>query len=206
MVVTGRPAAVAVEYGELTGVPGRLTVLGHYGWERWQAETGEIVAPEPPTGLARVRAELPQLLTTEPGTWIEDKQLSVAVHTRRAADPESTLERLRAPLTALATRGGLVVEPGRMVLELRPPGMDKGTALQAYADEREARAVLFVGDDLGDLPAFDTVEALRGRGVPGVTVASSSVEVAELAARADLAVDGPDGVVALLEELARALA
>ncbi|MEU0486839.1 trehalose-phosphatase, partial [Streptosporangium sp. NPDC006013] len=33
VVVTGRPAATAVEYGSLAGVPG-LVVLGHYGLER----------------------------------------------------------------------------------------------------------------------------------------------------------------------------
>lgn len=205
VVVTGRPAAVAAEYGALAEIPGEVTVLGHYGWDRWQAVTGEIAAPEPPAGLASVRAQLPELLTAEPGTWIEDKRLSVAVHTRGAADPQGALDRLRAPLAELAAAAGLVTEPGRLVLELRPPGMDKGTALRAHVAERRARAVLFAGDDLGDLPAFDGVRALRGQGVPGVTVASSSEEVPELSARADLLVRGPEGVVTLLEELAAEL-
>lgn len=205
VVVTGRPAAVAAEYGALAELPGEITVLGHYGWDRWQATTGEVAAPEPPAGLASVRAKLSDLLTAEPGTWIEDKQLSVAVHTRGAAEPQGALERLRGPLAELAASAGLVTEPGRLVLELRPPGMDKGTALRAHVAERRARAVLFAGDDLGDLPAFDGVQELRGQGVPGMTVASSSVEVPELSARADLVVRGPDGVVALLEELVAAL-
>ncbi|WP_344844773.1 trehalose-phosphatase [Nonomuraea dietziae] len=73
----------------------------------------------------------------------------MAVHTRRAPDPQGTLERLREPLAKLAAAHSLVVEPGRMVLELRPPGMDKGHALDLFLAERAARSVMFVGDDLG---------------------------------------------------------
>ena len=202
-IITGRPAATAVEYGELTGVPGNVTVLGHYGWERWQA--GELTAPDPPPGLEGVRAAFPHLLGDEPGAWIEEKNLSVAVHTRRCADPEGAFARLREPLAELAERNGLVLEPGRMVLEVRAPGMDKGAALEAFVAERGAHVVLFAGDDIGDLPAYDAVEAARGHGIPGVTICSSSAEVRELSGRADLIVDGPDGVIALLEALASAL-
>lgn len=206
VVVTGRPAATAVEYGRFTGLPGNITVLGHYGWERWAATTAEVTTVQPPEGLARARAELPDLVSSEPGTWIEDKRLAAAVHTRRAADPEGALERLRRPVAELAARAGLAVQPGRMVLELRPPGMDKGAALEAFVTERGARAVLFAGDDLGDLPAVEAVESLRHRGVPGLVVCSASTEVPELASRADVVVDGPGGVVALLDQLADALA
>lgn len=203
VVVTGRPAATAAEYADLGGLPGNVTVLGHYGWERWQA--GSVRAPDPAAGLALVRAELPDLLAGEPGAWIEDKHLAVAVHTRRAEDPSGAFDRLRGPLGDLADRAGLAVEPGRLVVELRPPGMDKGAALEAFAGEREARAVLFGGDDLGDLPGFDAVDTLRRRGVVAVTVCSSSDEVTALAERADIVVDGPEGVAALLDALATAL-
>jgi trehalose 6-phosphate phosphatase len=105
-------------------------------------------------------------------------------------------------LTAFADRVGLALEPGRLVLELRPAGSDKGTTLRAYAAEVDAAAVAYTGDDLGDLPAFDAVQALRADGVPGLTVASGSTEVAEIARRADLVVDGPAGVADLLDALA----
>ncbi|MER6575650.1 trehalose-phosphatase [Nonomuraea sp. NPDC001023] len=200
-VVTGRPAATALELGPgLADVPG-LVVLGHYGFERW--EHGRVSAPPPPPGVPRVRAELPLLLDALGlhGVAIEDKGRAVAVHTRRAPDPEGALAVLREPLAELAGKHGLVIEPGRMVLELRPPGMDKGHALGLFLAERDARSVMFVGDDLGDLAAFD---AVRASGLPGVTVCSGSAEVTALAERADIVVDGPDGVVALLRELTTA--
>jgi trehalose 6-phosphate phosphatase len=198
-IITGRPAAVAVEYGGLSGIAG-LVVLGQYGRERWENDT--LQTPEPPPGVAEARVKLPKILRTAPeGVLIEDKGHALAVHTRRAAEPEVALERLRGIVAALAERSGLVVEPGRFVLELRPPGMDKGAALRALVAECGSAAVLYAGDDLGDLAAFDAVEALRDEGVPGVKVCSSSDEVTVLAERADLVVDGPPGVVRLVESL-----
>jgi trehalose 6-phosphate phosphatase len=209
-VVTGRPAATAVRYGGFAGVPGleHLVVLGHYGAERWDAATGEVTAPAPDPGVAAARAELPELLEKSgagPGTWIEEKGRAVAVHTRRAADPQAAFEALRAPLTGLAARHGLIVEPGRMVLELRPPGMDKGVALTEYVRAIGARCVLYAGDDLGDLPAYAAVDELRAAGTPGLLVCSGSDEVTRLRERADLVVDGPAGVVGLLRALAARL-
>ncbi|GGU31846.1 trehalose-phosphatase [Streptomyces lavendofoliae] len=209
VVITGRPAGVAVRYGGFAGVPGleHLVVLGHYGAERWDAVTGTVrAAPEHP-GVAAVRAELPGFLDRAGawrGTWIEEKGRAVAVHTRRAEDPQAAFDALRDPLADLATRHGLVLEPGRMVLELRPPGVDKGVALTEYVRETGAETVVYAGDDLGDLPAFAAVEKLRSDGVPGLLVCSGSDEVAEVAQRADLQVPGPAGVAGFLSALATA--
>ncbi|CAM5463762.1 MULTISPECIES: trehalose-phosphatase [Streptomyces] len=209
-VITGRPAGVAVRYGGFAGVPGleRLVVLGHYGAERWDAVTGTVRAPAPHPGVTAVRAELPGVLHDVGawnGTWIEEKGQALAVHTRRAQDPQAAFESLRGPLGELAAKHGLIVEPGRLVLELRPPGMDKGVALAGFVAELDAESVIYAGDDLGDLAAFAAVEKLRGEGpdgVPGLLVCSGSAEVPELAERADLSVPGPAAVVDFLAALA----
>lgn len=83
--------------------------------------------------------------------------------------------------------------------------MDKGVALTEFLAERDAEAVLYAGDDLGDLAAYSAVEKRRADGLPGLLVCSGSAEVPELAARADLVVHGPAEVVALLADLAKAL-
>ncbi|MFI0012764.1 trehalose-phosphatase [Streptomyces globisporus] len=209
-VITGRPAGVAVRYGGFAGVPGleRLVVLGHYGAERWDAVTGTVHAPAPHPGVTAVRAELPGVLHefgAWNGTWIEEKGQAVAVHTRRAQDPQAVFESLRGPLGELAAKHGLIVEPGRLVLELRPPGMDKGVALAGFVAELDAESVIYAGDDLGDLAAFAAVEKLRSEGpdgIPGLLVCSGSAEVPELAERADLSVPGPAAVVDFLAALA----
>jgi trehalose 6-phosphate phosphatase len=205
-VITGRPAREAVDLGGFEGVPG-LIVLGHYGSERW--EDGVLAGPPPPPGVATARARLPEVLAevgAPEGTRVEDKGSALAVHTRRTADPAAALAALADPLADLAAATGLTVEPGRLVIELRPPGTDKGSALTALAAERKSGAILFAGDDLGDLPAFGAVRALRAAGHPGLTVCSASGEVSELAAEADLVVAGPGEVAALLRSLARSLA
>ena len=203
-IITGRPALTAVELGGFGGIPG-LIVLGQYGWEQWQ--DGQLTAPPPPPGVATARAELPTLLARAgaEGAWVEDKGYALAVHTRRAADPAAALDKVAGPLAGLARRTGLRLEPGRLVLELRPGGTDKGTALTGLVAERRCRAILFAGDDLGDLAAFAAVRELRAAGHPGLTVCSGSAEVTELAAEADLVVDGPGQVTALLAALARAV-
>jgi trehalose 6-phosphate phosphatase len=204
-VITGRPAARAVELGGLEAIPG-LIVLGHYGWERWQA--GSLNSPPSPPGVATARDRLPGVLAgagAPEGTWVEDKGHALAVHTRRAADPAGALERLAGPLAVLAASTGLVCEPGRLVIELRPRGIDKGTALTKLVAERDAGPLFFAGDDLGDLAAFAAVRALRESGHPGVLVCSASGEVTELAAQADLVVQGPEGLSALLGSLVAAL-
>lgn len=202
VVVTGRPALRAVEYGGLDAVPG-VVVLGQYGRERW--EGGALTVPDTVLGVQQARDALPELLKdlgAPEGVFIEDKGHALAVHTRRTADPEAALDLVGIPLAELASETGLVVEPGRLVIELRPDGMDKGVALAEFVTERRAETVLYTGDDLGDVAAFDVVERLRLGAVAGITVCSGSTEVRGLAERADLVVDGPDGVVALLEALA----
>jgi trehalose 6-phosphate phosphatase len=204
-VVTGRPAGLAVEYGGLADVE-RLVVLGHYGQERWSE--GSVEASDDVAGVVAAKRRLPDLLAVvgaPDGTYVEDKGRAVAVHTRRTADPTAAFELLRAPLEELADETGLVVEPGRFVLELRPAGGDKGDAVRSLVAESQPSAVVFVGDDLGDLAAFEAVAALRSDGVPGLLVCSGSTEVTALAERADLVVDGPEGVVALLGALADAV-
>ena len=145
-------------------------------------------------------------LSLPEGVWIEDKGRSFAVHTRRAAEPAAAFAGLRPALDDIAVRHDLHLELGRLVLELRPPGVDKGGALAELVEERGARTIAFIGDDLGDLPAFDAVDALRAEGGGGLTVASAGPDAPPaLAARADLVLDGPDAVVAFLCDLAAAL-
>ncbi len=206
-IVTGRPVHQVLELGGFLDRPGfeHLVVFGQYGAERWDAVDG---APPPSDLVAPVQqalATLPGWLAEHgvPDARLESKGLAVAVHTRGLGD--GVRDHLVEPLTALATSLGLSVELGREVIELRLPGWDKGRVLEGLVDEFDVRHVVFAGDDLGDLPAFDAVDRLRDRGYSGVLVCSASAEQTALAERADVVVNGPDGVAAWLSRLADAL-
>ena len=210
VVVTGRPARQVVDLGELDTVAdalpdgARLVVMGQYGNERWDAASREFTSPEPPPGLQAFRDELPRLLAAEhaEGAHVEEKGLAVAVHTRRLPDPGAAFARLEEALADAAERHGLSLEPGRMVLEVRAPGMHKGLALETAVAEHGAGGVLFAGDDLGDLEAFEAVRTLRDGGMPALLVCSGSEEQEALAEIADVVVDGPAGVLGLLDGFA----
>lgn len=210
-IITGRPARQAVALGDLDAigndlaVHGRsLSVFGQYGNERWSSVDRRVVAPRPPHGLASFLAGVPAVLRKAgvPDTFVEEKGLGVALHTRRLADPGTAIGRLEEPVRALATRHGLTLEPGRNVLEVRAPGVHKGDAVRTFAAETGAGGFLFAGDDLGDLEAYAAVRKLRADGMPTLLVCSTSSEQSALRAEADLCVAGPDGVMAFLRRLA----
>ena len=209
-VVTGRPARQVLalggldEVGDTIGESGsELVVLGQYGNERWTSHARRVVSPKPPAGLASLIGDLPRLLRRADASeaWVEEKGLAVAVHTRRMADPRGAFDRLLPLLTEAAEARHLTIEPGRMVIEIRSSGMDKGMALRRLVEEYDAGAVMFVGDDLGDVPAFEAVRELRSDGMPALLVCSGSDEESRLRDLADVVVPGPDGVLDLLRRL-----
>ena len=117
------------------------------------------------------------------------------------ADPAGALERLRGPVADLAERHHLTIEPGRNVIEIRSGDMHKGQAVRAFVAEQQATGIVFGGDDLGDIEAFEAVRALRDEGLPGLVVCSASHEAPDLVELADVVVDGPAGIVELLSRL-----
>lgn len=202
-IISGRPAQWVAEDAGLSDIP-HLLILGQYGAERWSA--GELTVAAEPPGIAAVRQALPELLAgADAAVWVEDKALSLVVHARRAADPTGELGALAEPVRTVAEQHGLEANAGRDVLEIRLPGVDKGGALEGLAADVSPTAVLFAGDDLGDLPGFDAVDRLRERGILGLTVASASPETRAVSDRADLVADGPDGIALLLGALVDSL-
>lgn len=206
-IITGRPVHQVLELGGFLGRAGleSLVVCGQYGAERWDAADG---MPPPSALVEPVRhamSVLPGWLAQHGvhDAGIELKGLAVAVHTRGLG--QGVRDSLIEPLTELAGGLGLVVELGREVIELRLAGWDKGRVLEELVSEFSSRHVVFAGDDLGDLPAFDAVDRMRSVGLGGLLVCSASQEQTALVERADLVLDGPDGVAVWLSGLADSL-
>ena len=198
-VVTGRSVASLLRVSSFGAIPG-IVLYGTHGAERWQA--GELRALAPPPGLDELRLSLPRLLTSiGPDLWIEDKGLSLVIHARLTAEPERALEILRGPVGEAAAAAGLGVRPGKEVLEICIPGIDKGTAIRELVSEDPA-AAFYAGDDLGDLPAIHEVNAWAERsGRPTLTVGVSSRASGPIAEQADMTVPDPQGLVSLLRQI-----
>ncbi|WP_460603498.1 trehalose-phosphatase [Jatrophihabitans fulvus] len=198
-VVTGRDARTVVRLGGLDAVPG-LVVAGVYGAETWR--DGELTTPDTPEAIEALRERLPRVLDdADPAVWIEDKRLSLVVHARRATDPAAALEALTQPVSAVADELGFEVHPGSGVIELRLPGFDKAGAVASLIEWRHPTCALFLGDDLGDVPALEEMQRLRSSGTPAWAVAVASSGVAEASAAADVVVPDADAAVALLSAL-----
>ena len=204
-VITGRNVASLLNVSGFADVPG-LIIYGTHGAERWEA--GELRRPAPPPGLDELRTRLPKLLASvagDPDMWIEDKELSLVIHARLTAAPDRMLEMLRAPVEEAAEAAGLGVRPGREVLEICIPGIDKGTAIRELISDGTGAgfsAVCYAGDDVGDLHAIAEVKAWAQRaGRPALTVGVSPDGSGPVAELTDITVPDPPGVITLLRQI-----
>ncbi|MCI0634386.1 MAG: trehalose-phosphatase [Actinobacteria bacterium] len=187
-IVTGRRSE---EVAALLDVP-HLVHVGLYGFEDEAPELVTAIVPRVEAAAAVV-----------PEAWVEDKRVSVAVHYRQAPDPRTARSVLLAALQPVATKSGLRLMEGKMVLELVPSDRPmKGSAVERLAREHGLRAVLYAGDDVADAEAFRALDDLAADGVHAVRVAVRGEETPEALVRAaDVVVDGPSGLVELLRSL-----
>ncbi|HEX6237058.1 MAG TPA: trehalose-phosphatase [Acidimicrobiales bacterium] len=134
------------------------------------------------------------------GMVVESKGLSLTLHYRSHPELEPAV---REWAEQQAARSGLEVRSAKMSVELHPPVQaDKGTALASLVQD-DFEAVCFVGDDLGDLPAYDALDRLAENGVHVVRVAVGGAEAPpKLLGRADVVVEAPEDVAGLLLRLA----
>jgi trehalose 6-phosphate phosphatase len=192
-VVSGRPVAFLAEQ-----LPPEVTLCGLYGLE--QRRDGTLVEHPLAAGwrprIDEVVAEAHRALPA--GVEIEHKGLSLTLHLRR--HPELA-DAARAWAEATAATAGLVRRTAKMSVELHPPvAVDKGTVVEELVGG--LGLACYVGDDEGDLAAFDGLDRLAARGCSTVRVAVVTAESsAALLARADLRVEGPEGALALLRGL-----
>jgi trehalose 6-phosphate phosphatase len=197
-VISGRPVAFLSE--QVGAFASGVDLIGLYGLERMAG--GRPIPPDPEVArwqsviaAATHRAEA----TAPVGARVESKGLAVTLHFRAAPEAETWAA---AVAQSEAARSGLEAQPGKMSWELRPPvPTDKGTVVAELANG--LAAVCFAGDDNGDLPAFAILRRLAAAGVATLAVAVAGPETpAAVLSAADVAVDGPPALLALLERLA----
>ena len=203
--VSGRGAGDAAQ---LIGLPNMIYV-GNHGLERHTA-AGSQFDPQAIPYIAAVAAALAAAeheadRTGVRGLVFENKGATASIHYRLAPDPAAARARLMGLLANLPEAQILRVTEGRMVFELRPPvRIGKGEGVRALIGEYGLRGAIFLGDDVTDLDAMRELRQMaKVEGVIGVNIGVAAPEAsADLAAMADIMVDGVDGVCDLLVAVA----
>lgn len=193
-VVSGRPVSFLAEH-----LPPSLVLSGQYGLE--SIVDGErLDLPDADEWRSAVDLATAMLEDAVPaGALVEPKGLSLTVHYRGRTD---LADEVGAAVADVAEATGLVKRAAKMSVELVPPlPTSKAEVVRRWGTG--ARGVLFVGDDVGDLPGFEALEALQGgvtTHVIGLAVGTPELPDAVREA-ADLVLDGPDAVVDVLAAL-----
>jgi trehalose 6-phosphate phosphatase len=157
-VVSGRPIAQLDRFL----APLELAAAGLHGLEQRFHPGGPIAPPPRSLALDWLRARLAASGIVRDGVMLEDKGATLALHYRAApemgAAVAAVLER------AVAELSGLVLVHGKMVIEAKPPGTDKGSAVAGFLSVPPfaGRVPIFLGDDVTDEDAIRAVVSMGG--------------------------------------------
>ncbi len=139
-----------------------MAVAGSHGIER-RSSNGAMTLPDSPD-FSQAIAAMRDFVARHPGTIIEQKRYGVALHYRLAPDVE---HKARLVVQDLAETLGFDVQAGKMMIDLKIAGGNKGQAVSAFLQEPSMRGTRpwFIGDDLTDEAGFATANALGGGGI-----------------------------------------
>ena len=146
--------------------PLAFPAAGQHGTER-RAADGSIRRHAPPLNdLGRAAAGIVRLTAAHSGLVFENKGMTLALHYRLAPGLRVLAER---EMRAIAVELGdaFELQTGKFVMEIKPSGKDKGSAIAEFAAEAPfaGRRPVFIGDDLTDEPGFEVVNRLGGHSV-----------------------------------------
>lgn len=140
----------------------QLEAAGLHGLQLRAALTGDAAPEANIDDLARIREAAERVASAHPGARVEDKGIALALHWRAAPAAQRGLEAVAA--SAIGQLPGYRLQEGNCVLELRPDGHHKGTAIERLMRTVpfEGRTPVYAGDDFTDEDGFMTVNSLDG--------------------------------------------
>jgi trehalose 6-phosphate phosphatase len=140
----------------------QLEAAGLHGLELRAQLTGDARPGANADDLARVREAAEQVAGAHPGARVEDKGIALALHWRAAPQARRALEAIAA--AAITQMPGYRLQHGNCVVELRPDGHHKGTAIERLMGTPPfaGRMPVYAGDDFTDEDGFMTTNSLGG--------------------------------------------
>jgi trehalose 6-phosphate phosphatase len=161
-LVSGR----AIEDLDRLFAPLRLPAAGVHGAElRFAPEDPPFAAPDTEPLPPELWAALAELLRDFPGTFVENKRYSYAVHYRQAPGAEVALRARLASLLEAPPRPDIMMLEAHCAFELKARQFDKGRAVAAFLSRPpfQGRTPIFIGDDYTDEAGFAAVSESGGR-------------------------------------------
>lgn len=168
-------------------VPLPLRAIGLHGAQH--GVIGQHTHSRMPDEVAEAIADLRETLPSIRGAEVEEKSQAFAVHYRNADNEEDARHRLQVWTDTMPDILDAIW--GKKVVELRPEGLTKGTAVREVAAEFPAHTPVYLGDDVTDEDAF---AALHDLGRDAITV-----KVGDGDTCADYHLNGPGNVADYLE-------
>jgi len=159
-IVSGRSLA---QLDRILGPIGQaLALAGSHGCE-YRVE-GVAECPPRPSALDIVTEEMRRFAGRHQGVMLEEKSFGAALHYRLTPGIEAEARRFAGHLSE---EHGLFVQEGKMMVELRPPGHDKGAAIRHLMRSPPLCAAppVFAGDDVTDEAGFKAVREMGGHGI-----------------------------------------
>ena len=138
-----------------------LPVAALHGLQHRDA-SGQVRTAPDGHELAGIRKAVEAFARRWPGLRVEDKGETVAVHYRQAPKAAAPVEAFLSE--RVRDRDDLQLLRGKMVIELKPKGANKGSAIVDFMGESPfyGRVPVFVGDDVTDEDGFAAVNRMGG--------------------------------------------
>jgi trehalose 6-phosphate phosphatase len=157
-VLSGRPAQNVRSLLE----PLRPAAAGLHGLEIVRPDGLRQSARKPLPPVGGLRKMLQDNVVSIPGVEFENKGAALAIHFRQASQSEGMIRDLVS--AAVEKNRGFEVMEGKMVLEVRPQGFHKGTALREFMAMEPfiGRVPVVIGDDQTDEDAFAEAQSMGG--------------------------------------------
>jgi len=200
-VISGRKAAALQE---IIHIPG-IKYVGNYGMEWWENGQPEL-HPDAAASLSDMRAVAAELETLRAidGVIIQDKRATISVHYNTVLRSSTAKQQILDLLEKSPHIKKLRLMDEKTSIGIVPRlDIDKGTAVTRLIQQHHLKSAIYLGDDIGDLPAFQAIRVAREKQqFMGLAVLVTGAATRQsLLHEVDFTVDGVPETTALLNWL-----
>jgi trehalose 6-phosphate phosphatase len=200
-VISGRKSAAIKE---IINIPG-IECIGHYGMEWWE-NNHAVLHPDAEASLSAMRAVAAELeiLRSVDGIIIQDKWATISVQYNTVQRPAVAKQQILDLLEKSPHIKNLRLIYEKTSIGILPRiNIDKGTAVTRLIRQHCLMGAIYLGDDIGDLPAFRAIrQAKQDKNFDGLSILVTGSETGQsLINEVDFTLDGVQETETLLNWL-----